>query len=582
MASSSRVLAAAVADNDIELFVFDSDSELADGDNDIEFDLCDETNNSDLEEQCSVTNPPPKRRKKVSSTGNSLPASESYRWASDSFVPIVHEFDSVNSGIKNNNLKDDSSEVDFFLALLPESFVTVICNETNAYRSRVVAEFPLSPHSRMKAWVDVNFQEMYCFLALTMLMPRIKKLTISEYWTVYNLYTPIFSETMSRNRYLNILSALHFSSETRENNTDKLYKIKPFLDHLRSIFPNNFSPFSNLCIDESIVVFKGRLAFKQFMPLKRHRFGIKLFILCDTETDYVLDIIVYVGCGTEIEDLYNLGVSGAFVTTLLKDYIGKGHSVFLDNWYSSPSLFQVLHKNKINACGTVRKNRKQMPKFTKRLNKGETESYHTENMMAVSWMDKREVTMLTTMHEDVQVNVTGRSLSRGPIRKPLCVDVYNQNMGAVDKTDMLLCNLQCMRKTIKWYKKLAFHFIDIILLNSYSLYKIKTGKNVPLAKFQLSVVHQLLERYHTPKMKPKGGRPSTSVDTPLRLTQRHFPGLVPATIKKQNPTRQCYVCNNTTDKDRKKRRETRYMCVECNVALCVHPCFGNYHTKKNF
>jgi len=57
------------------------------------------------------------------------------------------------------------------------------------------------------------------------------------------------------------------------------------------------------------------------------------------------------------------------------------------------------------------------------------------------------------------------------IRKPDCIIKYNESMGSVDKTDMLLSRVECVRKTIKWYKKVYIHLIDMALLNAYSSYK---------------------------------------------------------------------------------------------------------------
>ena len=41
---------------------------------------------------------------------------------------------------------------------------------------------------------------------------------------------------------------------------------------------------------------------------------------------------------------------------------GRGHHVYMDNFYSSPSLYKDLKDKGIGACGTVRLNRKGMPK----------------------------------------------------------------------------------------------------------------------------------------------------------------------------------------------------------------------------
>lgn len=179
-------------------------------------------------------------------------------------------------------------------------------------------------------------------------------------------------------------------------------------------------PHQNLCIDESIIVFKGRLIFKQFIPSKRHRFGIKMFVLCDVMTGYIIDFLIYCGEGSDIVDDQNLGIYGAVVTTLLSDYIGKGHTLWCDNWYSSPALFKYLHSHETNACGTVRKNRKEMPVFNK-LKKGETEAKTNSPLLALKWHDRRDVHMLTALHDN-SFGPTGKTNFRTgePILKPKC------------------------------------------------------------------------------------------------------------------------------------------------------------------
>ena len=113
---------------------------------------------------------------------------------------------------------------------------------------------------------------------------------------------------------------------------------------------------------------EGTTFFKQYIPKKRNRFGIKLFVLCDCKTRYILRFVVYTGNENPSPDiLKKLGHSGGIVNTLLSPlYLGKGHFLFVDNWYSSPILFRHLYKHDTGACGTVRSNRKLMPKFTKK------------------------------------------------------------------------------------------------------------------------------------------------------------------------------------------------------------------------
>jgi len=376
---------------------------------------------------------------------------------------------------------------------------------------------------------------------------------------------------MSRNRFQLLLRYIHFCNNNNQVTNDRLFKIDMVLQDIKNNFRSAMVPFQNLVIDESRVLWKGRLSFKQFIRTKRHRFGIKFFILCDVETDYILDFIIYTGKTTRLVSCdSNLGQSGAVVKTLMKKYLNKGHTLYTDNWYTSPILSMYLHKKKTNTCGTVRCNRRGMPPFKKtKFQPGQTESKHTGKMLTIKWMDRREVHMLTTIHGDEQLPIQ----KHGKITmKPKCVKEYNENMGSVDKTDMLLSSVECVRKTIKWYKKIFFHLIDLSLLNAYSSYKTVTGNHIPIAQFQMELIRQIIEKYQTDRV-PKS-RPPTKVQ-PSKLIDRHFPSEVPATQSGRLARRRCQLC-----KKNNKRTDTRYMCTECNVGLCTAPCFNTYHTKK--
>ncbi|CAK9824036.1 PiggyBac transposable element-derived protein 4 [Anthophora retusa] len=193
-------------------------------------------------------------------------------------------------------------------------------------------------------------------------MSRIKKLCYSEYWSKDKfLKTDIFHNIMPRDRFLNLMQCLHFSNPEVSNCTDKLYKIRELHDRFRFSLKQNFYPFQNICIDESLLLFKGRLSFKQFIPSKHSRFGIKSFVACDCKTGYILDMLVYSGLETEVSVFHeNLGKSGNIVMTLMKDYLGKGYSLYVDNWYTNPTLFSTLHLNQTNSCDTVKKKPENM------------------------------------------------------------------------------------------------------------------------------------------------------------------------------------------------------------------------------
>ena len=134
------------------------------------------------------------------------------------------------------------------------------------------------------------------------------------------IVTPMFGQLFSRDRFLMLLKYLHFSNKSNQVEGDRLHKIKPVINELRKKFKLLIIPYKNLCIEESLVLWKSRLAFKQFIPTKHHRFGIKAFVICDCQTGVVLDFIVYTGSLDK-----NLGKFGCVVMTLMKPYLNKGH-----------------------------------------------------------------------------------------------------------------------------------------------------------------------------------------------------------------------------------------------------------------
>ena len=192
--------------------------------------------------------------------------------------------------------------------------------------------------------------------------------------------------------------------------------------------------------------------------------------------------------------------------------------------------------------------------------------------MALRWRDKKYVNMLSTIHDDSTVEIVVRG--KKAVKPQVCLD-YNDKMGGVDLSDAYLASYPSARKRLKkYYKKQFRHIMDMATFNAYLLYKKCGGEWIRL-KFILILVDRLIETN-------KGGaqreshRPSLE-QSPLRLTAQHFPDEIPPTSCNSKPQRRCHVCYTN-----KQRKQTYFMCKECDKALCVSPCFKIYHTKKNY
>ena len=119
---------------------------------------------------------------------------------------------------------------------------------------------------------------------------------VSHYWSKeWVLGVPAFASVMTRDRFLVILRYLHFNDNNNyskmpargEPGFDKLYKVRPLLDFLKTSFKQQYSPHYIQAIDEAMIAYKGRTSLKQYMPLKPIKRGIKAWVRADSVWIYV-------------------------------------------------------------------------------------------------------------------------------------------------------------------------------------------------------------------------------------------------------------------------------------------------------
>ena len=126
---------------------------------------------------------------------------------------------------------------------------------------------------------------------------------------------------MSSRRFELMLKFLHLNDSRKqpgqaEPGYDKLYKVRPILDVVLEQFKVNYTLSENVSIDESMIGFKGRLAFLQYMPNKPHKWGMKAWVLADAANGYTWGWQLYTG-KESVPSV--LGLSHRVVLELLDD-----------------------------------------------------------------------------------------------------------------------------------------------------------------------------------------------------------------------------------------------------------------------
>lgn len=185
----------------------------------------------------------------------------------------------INDGIQ---VMHDKQPVDFFLLFVDEDLLNLMVQETNKYASQKAGKTNL-PHARILNWKYTNIQEMKVFLGMQIWIRLVQMPKLICYWSNNALYSNEIKSVMSRNRLELLLSNWHFSDNESANILNKLCKIKPLVNHISEKFQNDVTPSCNVCVDETLVPLRGRLAFLQYIKNKKHKFGVKLFKLCIEE-----------------------------------------------------------------------------------------------------------------------------------------------------------------------------------------------------------------------------------------------------------------------------------------------------------
>ena len=172
--------------------------------------------------------------------------------------------------------------------------------------------------------------------------------------------------------------------------------------HLQQKFYDLHAPEREIAIDESMVPFKGRVIFKQHMTQKPVKFRIKLWMLCESETGYCSNFDVYLGKEAGADN----GVIGKTETVVTQLYV--------DNFHIGVPLFFKLSDIGIQACGTVRMNRKfyssELVQEAKQLNRGQFTWKTFDTLVAMVWKDSKPVYFLSSIHNPVEGEPVTRNM----------------------------------------------------------------------------------------------------------------------------------------------------------------------------
>lgn len=155
-----------------------------------------------------------------------------------------------------------NSPIGYLDLFLNNDYLSKIVDCTNNYADKIKSMTQQS-RARIFAWKPLTVEELKTFIGLIYHTGTAKMNRIVDYWKVHRLYKSVFPQYMSRNRFQLILRCLHFSDDV--SNTNRMGKCQMCIDNFNSTMNSIYYPSKNLSLDESMVLWRGRLIFRQYI-----------------------------------------------------------------------------------------------------------------------------------------------------------------------------------------------------------------------------------------------------------------------------------------------------------------------------
>lgn len=259
--------------------------------------------------------------------------------------------------------RDAKLPIDCWKYFITDDMIIEITLHTNKKIQENAASYSEKNKYKVK---QTNPQELYALFGLLYLAGfyRSGRQNLKDLWYTDDTGVIICRNTMALYRFNFLLACLRFDdTETRaeRKKCDKLAPIRLIFDQFVSHCKAVYSPGEYLTIDERLPAFRGRCSFRQYIPNKPSKYGLKIFTLVDARCFYTVNMEVYVGMQPE-GPFRQSNKSEDIVIRLIAPISKSGRNITFDNWFTSYNLMKrLLYEYRLTAVGTVRKNKRELP-----------------------------------------------------------------------------------------------------------------------------------------------------------------------------------------------------------------------------
>ncbi|TRZ00662.1 hypothetical protein DNTS_013001 [Danionella cerebrum] len=245
-----------------------------------------------------------------------------------------------------------------------------------------------------------------------------KGMGLVSFWSADWGYA-FFKETMSRNRFQEIMRFLRFDKKETRRTRVQVNKFALVADVWEKFIQNSIACYKPSA-DEQLFATKARCSFIQYIASKPDKFGIKFWLAADVDTKYMVNGAPYLGKDETRMPGQRLGDS--VVLKMVEPYLGKGRNITTDNFFTSLELAKALQAKKTSLVGTVNKTRRELPPRVKEQRPLLTTQVLKSNnatLTVYQCKPRKNVCILSTVHTDVAITSCHKA-------KPETVTYYNR------------------------------------------------------------------------------------------------------------------------------------------------------------
>ena len=195
---------------------------------------------------------------------------------------------------------------------------------------------------------------------------------------------------------------------TKDDKSDKDYKVRFLINHFNQIFSDSVSNDDSQSIDKHLIEFRDRSSMKQYVKTNQSNgfssFGIVVLVKQDTSINYTCTWVKKRGRKSRTRCCFKNDRSS--------------HCIFFDIVFNSHSLVR-LYERGLYCIGTVRKDRKGIPEMPvdRQTMRADFKYLYSDKVACCKWFDRHSITLLFSNAEGLATTSTVPRRQKGSVSK---------------------------------------------------------------------------------------------------------------------------------------------------------------------